>query len=512
MQQLRRIIQLLQNGLSERAVSRQAGIARKTVREYKTRLKNIAQDYTGLLSLNDEDLHALLFEDIQDKKLTNQRFLALQEQFSLLSGELQRTGVTKELLWNEYKTKHPGGYNYSQFCFHFQQYLANKNTVMHFMHVPGAKAEFDFAGKTLSYINPDGVLNKCQVYVSVLPYSGYTYIEAVESQRQYDFLECFQNSLKFYGGVPKTMVGDNFKSCVKRADRYEPEFPDLINQVCLHYNTAMLPARVRKPRDKGTVEKSVDLAYQRVYAPLRNKQFFSLRELNVAISEQLEKHNKKKFRKGDLSRKELFEQYEKQTLAPLPDHELVIKRKVSAKVQKNYHVVLGEDWHFYSVPYQYVGKASTIIYTKYGLEIYCDHKRIAVHTRNVRRNGYTTLQQHMPANHRHYAETLGWDTDYFLNWAKGKAPEVLQVIERLLQSRLVAEQSYRACMGILMLEKKYTRERLVTACAMALQANAVSYKIINGILKTNRDKLNQKEQVVEFDRHENIRGAEFYNQ
>lgn len=511
MQQLRRIIQLSQNGLSTRAISRQTGISRPTVNSYLKRLKNTVSDCKDLLELNDEELYNLLFDQVQDKKLCDNRYIALQDQLALFASELKRTGVTKELLWTEYRLKNSNGYSYSQFCFHLQRFIDNKKTVMHLTHTPGEKIEFDYAGSTLSYFNSNNEEIRCQVFVCVLPYSGYTYVEAMESQRIDDFAYGLQSSLRYFGGVPKTMVGDNFKSCVKRADKYEPELTDLMDQICLHFNTAIIPARVRKPRDKPSVEKSVELTYQRIFAPLRNRKFYSLRELNAAIREQLEKHNNRKFRNCDLTRKEWFDQFEKQSLSELPKEDFVIKKSVSAKVQKNYHVVLGEDWHFYSVPYQYVGKQTTIIYTRYHVEIYCEHKRIAVHNRKRLKNGYTTIGEHMPENHQHYAITSGWDTEYFINWAERISPVVKETIKKMLESRLVAQQSYRACMGLLLLEKKYSKERLIKACEMALRANSVSYKIISGILKNNRDHLNPSEEITLFPNHENIRGADFYN-
>ena len=315
------------------------------------------------------------------------------------------------------------------------------------------------------------------------------------------------------GGVPQCIVPDNLKSAVSKPDRYEPTLTELMDQFCIHYDTAIMPARVVKPKDKPSVEKSVNLAYERVYAPIRDMEFFSLKELNNQILIQMKLHHSRKFRNTDQTREELFLQTEKQTLKVLPSATMQVKKRVNAKVSKNYHIVLGEDWHYYSVPYQYIGKQTEIIYTAGSVEIYIENKRIAVHKRELGRNFYTTEPTHMPPDHSSYASRFGWSGDFFRKWACGISFELLPVINKLLESRQYIEQTYLACVGVLNLEKKYGKERLIIACKMALQSNAVKYKVISGILENNRDKLIYPEPTTSnlFTDHENIRGPESFN-
>ena len=513
MQQLRRIIQLLKNGQSKRSIAKALTISRPTISLYATRLKATNISFDELLTYSDETLSQLFLDPIQEKTINDQRYIDFVNRLKEYAQELKRVGVTKYLIWQEYKSVYSDGYGYSQFCYYLQQFNESNATVMHLFHQPGEKMEIDFAGKKIRNKTTSGQIVSYQVFIAVLPYSGFTYVQAVETQNQFDFLSCIQNALLYFGGVPQCIISDNLKSCVKKADRYDPELTDLMNQLCLHYDTCILPARVYKPRDKPSVEKGVDLAYKRIYAPMRNMEFNSLYDLNKEIKNQLEKHQDRKFRQGDFTRRELFDQAEKQTLRILPCEPLVVKRTVEAKVQKQYHVVLGEDWHFYSVPHQFTGKQVQIIYTDRTVEIYFEQSRIAVHMRDYRKNCYTTVTDHMPAKHQHYAQQKGWTAEYFRSWASRLSTEVEEVINKILESRQVMQHTYNGCFAVLMLEKKYGLERLNKACKMALEAQAVRYKIINGILQNNRDLNPDQEKPTTgnlFGTHDNIRGPESY--
>lgn len=510
MNQIRRIVQLLQAGTSVRSIAKQCRISRNTVRCYKERI-NSAGKLEDLLLMSETELSALVYEPAETGNEPTERYDVLDKLLPVVAKELQRTGVTRDLLWQEYKVLHPQGYGYTQFCHYLSLHIESKDTVMHFFHRMGEKMMVDFAGKTMSYVDENAEIINCQVFVAVLPYSGYSYVEAVHSQKQEDFVRCLENALAWMGGVPQCILSDNLKSSVKRSNRYEPQFTDLMEQFSVHYNTAVMAARVEKPRDKASVEKAVHLAYQRVYAPLRDQHFRSLKELNHAIKEQMNLHHLRPFRNSGQTRKELFEQ-EYVHLKPLPASSLEIKQRVSAKVQKNYHVILGEDRHYYSVPHNQVGKQVQIVYTSSAVEIYHEHERIAIHNRHIKQYGYTTHPEHMPANHRHYTVMKGWDADYFKDQAKKISPDVLEIIDRILQSRQFCEQAYNACLGILRLEKKYGSSRLTAACTLALQGRSVSYKFINNILKNNTDiRLSQSPTLFSLPPdHSNLRGAQQY--
>jgi transposase len=515
MLQVRRILQLLHNGVSKkRTIARDLDLSRNTVKNYLHIIQHTAMVYADLLALDDAALGVVIHEPARLIQSGDKRYQALQEFMPVIEQELKKTGVTRELLWQEYRMEQPAGYGYTQFCHYISEYFVRKDLTMHFVHKPGEKMLVDFAGKTISYLNEEDKEVKCQVFVAILPYSGYTYTEAVHSQKQGDFVRCLENAMKYFGGVPQCIISDNLASCIKRADRYEPELTELLEQFSVHYNTTVTATRVAKPKDKASVEKAVHLAYQRIYAPIRNQSITSLARLNAAIAIQTELHHSRKFRQSaETTRQVLFDADEKHLLRALPAATIEISNATTAKVQRNYHIVLGQDWHYYSVPYQYVGKEVKIIYTHATVEIYYEYQRIALHKRNMYKNHYSTQKEHMPESHLHYAQIKGWDAPYFRTKALALSPDIAQAIEEVLQSRFFYEQTFNACLGILRLADKYTVPRLSIACALAVKAKAVSYRFISNILKNNMDQRNQAapvetQTIIDF--HENIRGPQAY--
>lgn len=489
MLQLRRILQLLNNGNSERSISREVSVSRNTVSDYKARAIASLLTYSALTELNDESLSKILFEPEQNKAHQKDRFLDLQNYIKEFEKEPERFKkiLTKKLLWAEYKEKFSEGYEYSRFCDYLFANEKVRNTVMHFFHKPGEKLMVDFSGKPFIFETPEGETKKYQVFIAVFAYSGYTYVQATETQNQFDFLNCMENMLKHYGGAPEMIISDNLKSCVKKYDRYDPELTELMDQFCLHYQTGIIPARPAKPKDKPAVERHVRLVYERIYAPLRGKTFSGLRDVNEAFSILNEKHNGEKFRLGDKTRIKLFDQFEKNLLKPLPSVLLDVCKRVNAKVSKFHHAWLGEDKHYYSVPYQHTGEEATIVYNSTTVEIYIGLNRVAVHPRERKPGGYTSIDTHMPTAHIEYSKHKGWTNEFFHHWAQSISADTFCVIEKMLSNYIIKQQSYAACFGTLMLEKKYGKERFIKACALALRAKAYRYKFISNILKNNMD-------------------------
>lgn len=510
MHQIKQIIELLSKHYGVRSIVRLTGISRNTIRDYRTRFIQSKIPFEELLKLDEESLLSLierkpvLPEDDSDRKTDFERRL------EYFSSELRRRGVTRQLLWDEYRSEYPSGYSYSQFCDHLSKALNVKNAVMHFTHVPGERMMVDFAGDHLHYVDRStGELVKCEVLVCVLPYSNYTYVEALRSQKQDEFISGLSNALHYMGGSPQCIKCDNLRTAVTKANRYEPTFTEAMDYFGQHYGLTVMAARVRKPRDKASVEGGVSIAYKRIYAPLRNEIFYSLAELNHAIRARLEKHHVLNFKGRDYSRNMIFISEEKQLLKPLPENRYVIKHTVMAKVQKNYHIILGEDFHQYSVPYTLIGKTVKLIYTGDLVEIYHEHKRIAFHSRNYKKYGYTTLQSHMPANHKHMTERKGWNADTFMNRAEAIGPSAQLFISRILTSKVFPEQTFNSCLGIFRLGKQYGNDRLEAACKRAAESPYANYGIIQNILKNNLDKTNNPE-INFIPDHDNIRGSTNY--
>ena len=515
MHQIRRIIELQEQGRSIRETERLTGLSRNTIREYLRRLLMSGLPFAQLLSLDDQSLIPLLQVEAIEKnrsgRTIDERYGVFESQLEYFGVELRKRGVTKYLLWKEYRTGHPQGYGYSQFCEHLSRYLKRDQAVMHFTHQAGEQLQVDFAGDKLGYVDlTTGEWMACEVLVCAMPYSHYVYAEALRSQRQEDFIKGLGHALEYLGGVPPSIKCDNMRTAVTRANRYEPVFTEAMEYMAAHYSTTILTARVRKPRDKGSVEKAVDLTYKNIYAPLRHQTFHSLEALNAAVRKQLELFNAQPFKVKPGSRKELFETDERPKLKELPSAHYQIKWVTESKVQRNYHVIVGEDRHQYSVPYTLIGKRLKIIYTTDTVEVYDALKRVALHHRSYKKNGYTTSTEHRPAHHQHVVEQRGWDKEYFERQASGVGKATAQVVNRILESKVFYEQTYNSCLGILRLGKQYGQERLEAACHRALTAATVNYGMIANILKNNLDKLTAADLPLFIPEHEQIRGSETY--
>ena len=479
-------IKLLNNlGIGKKTIAKQLGISKNTVKNY---LGQQGSPQTNLA--------------LQEEKLSD-----LHAFFPYCKEELNRTGVTRQILWGEYRTKYPGGYSYTRFCEHFANWLGNQQATLHIEQQPGDKMYIDFTGDKLSIVDPDtGEIKEVEVFVSVLGYSGLTYVKACTSQKKEDFLPCITDALEYYGRTPKVLIPDNLKSAVDKANRYEPEINRDLLDLGNHYGLAIMPARSRKPRDKAWVERMVAIVYSRIFAPLRNRIFTNLIDLNEAIAELLEVHNNQSLQKRNESRWELFEQ-EKPFMQPLPQERYELKEYQKAKVMKNSHVQLHKDRHYYSVPYKYIGQTSKIIYTNSHVSIYCSSQRIAYHIRNFKEHKYTTIQEHLPSTHQFVSD---WNPDKFIGWAARIDPIVEAYIRKVLENKSYPEQTYRSCVGILSFEKKAGRERLIAACKRATQFGAFNYKVIEQIIHNKLDRQPLDTQQGTLPLHGNIRGPEYY--
>ncbi|HRI32279.1 MAG TPA: IS21 family transposase [Saprospiraceae bacterium] len=513
MHQVKSIFQMRKADMSIREISKQTGACRKTINEYLNRIQALRIDLATALALSDTELSDLIYNPRETRNdESSDRYKYIQDRMEYYRNELQKPGVTKTLLWHEYRKEYPKGYGHSQFCWYILQQQKINKAVYKIHHRPAQQIMVDFTGNLLSYIDrQSGEIIECEVLVCVFPFSGMAYVEVLRSQKQQDFIKGLCNALNYFGGVPLSIKCDNLKSAVVKANRYDPHFTQAMELMAAHYRTNVVTSRVRKPRDKASVENAVRLTYQRIFAPLRDLQFFSLEELQYKVMEQLDLHLTQRFQAKDYSRKELFESQEKPLLQALPDRAYVHQQVTLGKVQLNYHVILGQDYHQYSVPYTLIGKRLKIIYTSDIVEIYDDLKRVAIHKRNYKRHGYTTLEDHMPANHKFMNQYKGWDGEYFMKQAQLIGPATAMAIDHILKSRTFLEQSYNSCLGVIRLANIYTPQRLENTCALLQHAAKINYGLIARILKNNMDKQDPKNpsQPTLFD-HDNLRGPNFY--
>ena len=512
MQQIRAIIQLIDKGYSYRKIARELKINRKPITDYDKLFIASGLPYSSLRQLSDEDLVAIVFPRQGIAKPENDRHKDFTDRLGYFLTELKRTGVTRLLLWEEYRKEYPDGYGYTQFCVHLTASKKLAQASMRLVHKPGELMMADFAGDRLHYVDRStGELIECPVFVAVLPFSGFSFAVALPNATTSQLVSAQNRCLQYFGGVPQAYKTDNMRQVVTRSCRYEPLFTDTLQQWGLHYNIALLATRVCKPKDKAAVENEVKIAYRRIYAPLRDKIFYSLQELNEAIAVELDRHNNKTFQGKDYSRRQLFESTEKPLLQSLPDEPFILKHKVDAKVQKNYHITLGEDWHHYSVPYTHIGKTVQVVYDTDIVEVYLQLKRIAIHRRESKRHGFTTTREHMPEGHRRYFEQQGWTPEYFLERAAQIGPDTVLFFQGLLRTRQFTEQTYNACRGVLRLNHEFGAARLELACRIAQKGEAYNYKTVHNILSNNQDKrLAIPKEDFKIPEHQNLRGSSAY--
>lgn len=491
---------------SERKIARALNISRPVVHQWLIDFKTAGVKYDDIKNLDDHTLLDLLQNQ---KQKDNERYSRLAQKFDYFVQELKKRGVTLNTLWEEYIAANPDGYSYSRFSFHFKVWKDQSEISMHIEHKAGDKMFVDFAGDTLHITDPvSGKQTSVETFVAILPASHYTYVECTASQRKEDFIEATENALLFFDGVPAAIVPDNLKAGVKNACKYEPDINPEYADFARHYDTVILPARAYKPKDKALVENAVRLVYRWIYAPLRNRTFHTLKELNAAIAEKLTAYNERCMQRTKMSRKQLYETTEKTVLNPLPDDVYEPKKFLNRKAEYNYHIYIPEDDHYYSVPYRFTGKKLVIMYTKRMVEIYCNNERIALHRRE-RTGKYTTLTEHMPPHHQYVA---GWTPERFINWGTKLGSDVKLVIEHILSEAKHPQQAFKVCMGILSLEKKYGQDRLNNACARSRQFGYYSYKGIKNILINGLDTQEEKDLFSGIlPAHENIRGKGYYN-
>lgn len=495
-------------GLSLRQTAKALSVSRPVVTDYLDKCKAHNITYERAQEMSDEELTTHLSSEPRE----DPRLSALRQNFTYYAKELGKVGVTRQLLWEEYREKMPDGYSYSQFCYHFQQWQDSQELYMRIEHKAGDKLFVDYTGKKMEIVDPQtGEIRIAEIFVAALGASKLIYAEAVWTQQKHDFIMSQVHALKYIGGVPQAIVPDCLKSAVTKGHRYEPDINPEYQDFASHYGTTILAARPYKPRDKAVVEGAVRIVYQRICAPLRNHTFHSLEELNRAIRARLEELNNRTMQLYGVSRWELFNEIEKDVLMPLPVEQYTLRYFMRCKVQFNYHIYLREDRHYYSVPYQHRGKHVEVRYTGKMVEIYLDNSRIALHQRSFRKFGYSTITNHMPPGHQFMED---WSAEKLISWARKIGGEVTEVIERVLYSKAHPEQGYKVCLGILNLAKEYGRGRLNRACRRALELDSLSLKMIKNMLQNGLEEMHDEDtsgKQLTMLHHENIRGPEYYN-
>jgi transposase len=413
------------------------------------------------------------------------------------------------LLWQEHKEQYPQGYQYSQFCHLYRQWAKRVDPVMRQEHRAGEKLFVDYAGQTVPvYDLHTNQMREAQIFVAVLGASNYTYAEATWTQSLPDWIGSHSRAFIFFAGVPRVLVPDNLKAGVKKASFYEPDINPTYLDLANHYGTVVIPARVGKPKDKAKVETGVQIVERWILARLRNRQFFSLRQLNQAIAELLEDLNNKPFQKLPGSRKSAFESMDRPALNPLPSQPYQFAEWKKATVNVDYHIEV--DRHYYSVPHALIKKKIDVRITNNTIECFYKSNRVASHIRSSNKGRHSTVKEHMPKSHQMWA---AWTPQRFIRWAAKIGPHTQSLIENVLNSRAHPQQGFRSCLGILRLAKSYGDDRLDAACRRAVTIGGTSYRSVQSILKHNLDQKPLPDQSSESPpiEHVNIRGARYYH-
>ncbi len=471
------------------------------------RFEKVSLDWPSICELSDDQLEQRLYEAAPQPK--SDRNMPSME---YLHQELHKTGVTLQLLHIEYLEQNPDGYRYTQFCEYYRRWLKKNKLSMTQIHPAGKRMFVDYSGKRPEIVDAEtGECTKVELFVAVLGASSCTYAEASRTQKSEDWIRSHQRAFEYFGGVTELVVPDQLRSGVSRPCWYEPGVQRTYDEMADHYDTTIMPARGRRPKDKAKVEVGVQVAQRWIMARLRNETFFSLVELNKRIAELLVDLNNRPMRKYGKSRRELFETLDKPALKPLPLIEFSFARwKLNATVHLDYHVQFEN--RFYSVPFQLRGEKVDIRANALSLEIICKNKRVASHVIMTGKGLYSTKPEHMPKSHRAHSE---WSPARFMSWAGKIGENTERLVTAILEERPHPEMGYRSCLGILRLEKRYGAERLEKASARAFFARARSYKHVEAILKNSLDKIPLPEISDEPAQlslaHENVRGPEYYN-
>lgn len=509
----RDILRLSSLGLSQRSIAASCQCSRNTVADVLNRAVQKELAWPLPDDVGDPDLQLMLFPE---RLQTSQRRIPDSEH---IHRELAKSGVTLSLLWSEYcetcRLSNEIPLKYTQYCNYYRKFAATTKATMHISRKPGEQLEVDWAGQTATIVDRDtGEALPVYIFVAALSSSQYAYVEGFLSQNQESWIAAHVNAFNFYGGITRILVPDNLKTGVEKASLYSPVINKTYHEMAEHYGTAVIPARVRKPKDKPNAEGIVGIISTWIIAALRNQTFFSLAELNKAITQKLHEFNSKPFQKKPGSRLSTFLEEECYALQPLPASAYELATWKIATVQFNYHISV-DNMH-YSVPYEYIKHKVDVRITKGVIEVFYNNHRVCSHPRLYGHPGqYATTEDHMPDKHKQFIQ---WNAERFISWAKNVGPSTTTVIKAILSFHRIEQQGYKACMALLKLADKYSLVRLEAACTRALSYTPnPSYKNISTILASGQDTVAIELKVTATEQngdsqntHSFTRGAKYY--
>ena len=502
MRKIREVLRLKhERGLTHREVAHACSISIGAVTLYVRRAAAHGWGWPLPDELDNATLEARLFP----------RAAAIRDRpppaFAEIHRELARTGVTLQLLWEEYAQVYPEGYRYSQFCVLYRQWARRLRPSMRQVHRAGEKTFIDFSGKRPTVVDRrTGEVRSVELFVAVLGASSYTYAEATATQQLPDWVGAHTRMVEYFGGTTALWVPDQLKSAITRSCRYEAGVNRTYEELAAHYEAVVVPARPGKPKDKAVVESAVLVAQRWILARLRDQTFFSLAALNAAIWARLRDLNDRPLQQLGVSRRTRYDQLDRPARRPLPTCRYVLAEWKPCRVSIDYHIQV--DRHLYSVPYQLIHDLVEVRFTTTTVEIYAKGRRITSHLR--RYDGQpSTAPAHMPQSHRAHAE---WTPSRLIRWAEQTGPATGRFVAELLRRRPHPEQGYRACLGIMRLGRRSGADRLEAASVRAAALGSYAYRTITNILTSAQDQLplEAPDEPSTTPTHANIRGATYY--
>lgn len=503
MRKIREVLRLHHEmGAKEREIACACNIARSTVHEYLRRAAAASVGWPLPMNSSDKELEDRLFGRVLAEKVRK------TPDWRAVQRELTKKNMTLQVVWEDYKRENPSGYERSQFCHLFREWEGTTEIRMAQNHAAGERLWIDWSGQTAPLTDPEtGEVSRVPVFVSAFGVSQKLFAKAFPSQELRCWLDAHVAAFKFYGVLPLFAVPDNTKTGVSSPNRYEPEFNPEYAEFARHYQLAVIPARVRKPRDKAKVENGVQRVEQRVLARLEGRTFLSLDELNDEIAALVEELNSRIMRGPEASRNELFEEIDRPAARPLPNAHYEFASWKKAKVAPNHHVCF--EGHHYSVPYTLVGRNVDIRSSACVVQIFQGTKIVATHPRDLKRFGYTTVREHRPKSHREFED---WSPARLVRWGSKCGASVGGLVQAMLETKLYPQHGYNSAFGLIGLGKRYGLKRLDAACARALTAGALSYKSVKAILEKGLDEAELRCEERRMPTHQNLRGPGYYKE
>lgn len=510
MSRIRQVLRAYAAGSGTKTIANLFDLSRNTIKKYITIFNQSGLSLEEVLEMDDKQLYDF-FQATKTVDNHSDRYVELMKEMPEYERMLRRRDMNKAKAYEAYVEKHPDGYSRSRFARVMRIYEIQNAPVAHIEHKAGDRMYVDYAGDKLHIIDKEtGEKVPVEIFVAILPCSQLTYVEAVMTQKKEDLIKACENAFYFYGGVPQVIVPDNLKAAVSHPNKYESELNEDFAAFAEHYGCTVLPARVRRPKDKALVEGAVKIIYRTIYPEIEDKEFFDLEAMNAAIRVALEIHNNARLTGRTVSRREQYEEFERGCMAPLNHTRFEIRQRARLTVQRNGYVRL--DKHYYSVPYQLIEKKVNVLYNSKEVLIYYKYEIVASHKRGVKQYGFTTNPDHLPKSQQNY---LQWDPEKLLEEAEQYGCEVREYLEKIVAQKKYPEDAYKVCKGVLSLGHKVGGERLAKACRLATTLGMFSYKTIDQILTNKQEDVtydDDEEEVnaQEIPEHRNIRGKEYY--